>query len=45
MALREITDENLPADAAPWRAWYKDKGDAKRAEFTALDWWQVRGDN
>ena len=45
MALREITDENLLADAVAWRAWYKDKGDAKRAEFTALDWWQVRGDN
>jgi hypothetical protein len=45
MALQEITDENLPADAAAWRSWYKDKGDAKRAQFTALDWWQVRGDN
>jgi hypothetical protein len=45
MALREITDENLPADAAAWRSWYKDKGDAKRAQFAALDWWQVRGDN
>ena len=45
MALREITDENLPADAVAWRNWYKDKGDAKRAQFTALDWWQVHGDN
>jgi hypothetical protein len=45
MALREITDENLPADVASWRSWYKDKGDAKRAQFTALEWWQVRGDN
>ena len=45
MALREITDENLPADAAAWRSWYKEKGDAKRAQFAALDWWQVRGDN
>ena len=45
MALREITDENLPADAVAWRSWNKDKGDAKRAQFTALDWWQVHGDN
>jgi len=45
MALREITDENLPADAVAWRSWNKDKGDAKRAQFTALEWWQVRGDN
>ena len=45
MALQEITDENLPADAAAWQSWYKDKGVAKRAQYTTLDWWQVRGDN
>jgi hypothetical protein len=45
MALREITDENLPADAVAWRSWNKDKGDAKRAQFTTLEWWQVHGDN
>jgi len=45
MALREITDENLPADAVAWRSWNKDMGDAKRAQFTGLEWWQVRGDN
>ena len=46
MALREITDENLPADATTWRNWYMGKGDAKcLLQFTALDWWQVRGDN
>src|ERR1700733_6375057 len=44
LALREITDEILPADAVAWRGWYKDKGAAKRAQFAALDWWQVRGD-
>ena len=33
------------ADATTWRNWYKAKGDAKRAQFTALEWWQVRGDN
>ena len=45
MALREITDENLPADAVAWRSWYNDKAYTKRAQFEALDWWQVRGDN
>ena len=45
MALREITGENLPADAAAWRNWYRDKGEARRAEFAGLDWWQVRGDD
>ena len=45
LTLQEITDESLPADAAAWRNWYKDKADAKRAQLTALDWWQVRGDN
>jgi len=44
MALQEITDQNLPADAVAWRSWYEANGDAMRAQFTALDWWQVRGD-
>jgi hypothetical protein len=44
MALREITDENLPADAVVWSRWYQDHGAEKMAEFERLDWWQVRGD-
>jgi hypothetical protein len=44
LALREITDENLPADAVAWRRWYQDHGTEKMAEFEKLDWWQVRGD-
>jgi hypothetical protein len=43
MALREITDENLP-DARAWRNWYQDHGAEKMALFERLDWWQVRGD-
>jgi hypothetical protein len=45
MALREITDENLPSDAVAWRRWYNDKASTKRAQFELLDWWRVRGDN
>jgi hypothetical protein len=45
LALREITDENLPEDAAAWRRWYNEKAAAKHAQFASLDWWQVRGDN
>jgi hypothetical protein len=44
MALREITDENLPADAMAWSRWYQDHGAEKMAEFERLEWWQVRGD-
>jgi hypothetical protein len=44
MALREITDENLPADALAWNRWYAEHGAEKMAEFERLDWWQVRGD-
>jgi hypothetical protein len=43
MALREITDANLP-DAMAWRNWYQDHGAEKMALFERLDWWQVRGD-
>jgi hypothetical protein len=45
MALREITGENLPADSSAWKHWYEKNGAAKRVEFAALPWWQVRGDN
>jgi hypothetical protein len=44
MALREITDENLPADAAAWRDWYTQHGAEKMAECEQMDWWKVRGD-
>jgi hypothetical protein len=44
MALREITDANVPGDAGAWRNWYRDHGSEKVAEFERLDWWQVRGD-
>jgi hypothetical protein len=44
MALREITDANLPADALAWSRWYAEHGSEKMAEFERLDWWQVRGD-
>jgi hypothetical protein len=44
MALREITDANLPADALTWNRWYAEHGSEKMAEFERLDWWQVRGD-
>ena len=44
LALQEITDENLPADAAAWNRWYQEHGSEKMAEFERLEWWQVRGD-
>jgi hypothetical protein len=44
MALREITDENVPADAIAWNRWYADHSSEKMAEFERLEWWQVRGD-
>jgi hypothetical protein len=44
MALQEITDENLPADATAWNPWYAEHGSEKMAEFERLEWWQVRGD-
>ena len=44
LALHEITDATLPADASVWRDWYTQHGAAKMAEFERLDWWKVRGD-
>lgn len=44
LALREITDETLPADASAWQDWYAQHGADKMAEFERLDWWKVRGD-
>jgi len=44
LALREITDENVPADATAWNQWSSDHGAEKMAAFERLEWWQVRGD-
>lgn len=44
MALREITDANVPSDPQAWKNWYRDHGAEKLAEFQQLHWWQVRGD-
>ena len=44
MALREITDESLPASASAWRDWYTQHGAEKMAEFEQMDWWRVGGD-
>ena len=43
MALREITDENLPSDAQAWNRWHADHGVEKMAEFERMEWWRVRG--
>jgi len=44
LALQEITDENVPADAAAWNRWYADHGADKLAAFERLEWYQVSGD-
>ncbi|MFZ3371095.1 MAG: HEAT repeat domain-containing protein [Candidatus Sulfotelmatobacter sp.] len=44
LALHEVTDAALPADASAWRDWYAQHGTEKMAEFEQLDWWRVRGD-
>jgi len=44
LALQEITDVNLPADALAWSHWYQEHGAEKMAEFERLEWCQVRGD-
>jgi len=44
LALREITDAALPADASAWQNWYTQHGAEKMAEFERLEWWRVRGD-
>jgi HEAT repeat protein len=44
LALREITDANVPADPQAWKKWYSEYGAQKLAEFERLDWWKVRGD-
>jgi hypothetical protein len=44
MALREITDANVPSDPQAWKNWYGEHGAEKLSEFERLDWWKVRGD-
>ena len=44
LALREITDENLPNDVSAWQNWNDEHGAEKRVQFEQADWWQVRGD-
>ena len=44
LALAEITDQQLPADAQAWEHWYTEHGADKKAEFEQMDWWRVRGD-
>ena len=44
LALREITDANVPSDPQAWRKWYREHGPEKLGEFERLDWWKVRGD-
>ena len=44
LALHEITDQTMPADASAWQNWYTQHGPQKMAEFERLDWWRVRGD-
>jgi HEAT repeats len=43
MALQEITEANVPADALAWNRWYADHGAEKMAEFERIEWYQVRG--
>jgi hypothetical protein len=44
VALREITDANVPSDPQAWKNWYGSYGAGKLAEFEKLDWWRVHGD-
>jgi hypothetical protein len=44
LALGEITDQNLPANAPAWRVWYAQHGREKMLEFEGQNSWQVRGD-
>jgi len=44
-ALREITNEPLPNDAAAWRNWYSTYGSKKTAEFRQSEQWSVLGNN
>jgi HEAT repeat protein len=44
-ALREITNVNLPNDAATWRNWYSEHGAEKAHEFGKGDAWAVLGNS
>jgi len=44
-ALREITDESLPNDAATWRNWYSTHGTEKIEKFTRDETWALLGNS
>ena len=44
-ALREITNQPLPNDAATWRNWYDKSGAQRTQEFRQGDQWSVLGNN
>jgi len=44
-ALREITDESLPNDAATWRNWYSSHGAEKVEQFKRGEKWALLGNN
>jgi hypothetical protein len=44
-ALREITDEGLPSDAAAWRNWYAEHGEEKVRKFREQNQVNVLGNN
>ena len=44
-ALREITDESLPNEAAAWRNWYSAYGPERTAEFKRGPEWALTGNN
>lgn len=44
LALRDLTDQNLPDDSVVWRKWYQEHGAENLAQVEKLNWWEVRGD-
>lgn len=44
-ALREITDESLPNDAATWRNWYSGNGEKKIEQFRHQQPWALLGNS
>jgi len=44
MALREITDQPLAADASVWARLVCATWNREDAEFERADWWRVHGD-
>ncbi|HEU5232975.1 MAG TPA: HEAT repeat domain-containing protein [Terriglobales bacterium] len=44
LAMQEIADVGLPANAKAWHQWYDQHGAEKMAQFQSMPEWQVRGD-